>query len=112
MNIEKYIEKKIDGLNVLRFSTPLYVPGSIIDQRENDLRFGHIKDVIKNVGEDYWSFEKLPGNILLEESISGSVKFSGGAHFLGIFALKQGVRSDYDLDFEISEITCAEFYLR
>ncbi|MBI3134492.1 MAG: hypothetical protein HYZ14_07415 [Bacteroidetes bacterium] len=109
MDIEKYIERKIDGLNVLRFSNELYVPGAIIDQRENDLRVGHLKDVLKDTPPGYWDISRLPGNILLEESISGSSKFGAKTNFLGVFNLKAGVKNEYDLDYTIDEITCAEF---
>ena len=49
MDIEKFIEKKIPGLNVLRLSSSTYLPGAIIDTKENDLRWGHAKDIFKDV---------------------------------------------------------------
>jgi len=109
MNIEKYIERKIDGLNVLRFSNPLYIPGAIIDQGENDLRVGHIKDIIKDVPDDHWAVDKMPGNLLVEESIVGNTKIGAGANFLGVFNFKSSIKTGYDLDYEISEIVCSEF---
>ena len=49
MNIEKFIERKIPGLNVLRLSSSTYLPGAIIDTKKNDLRVGHAKDIFKDV---------------------------------------------------------------
>lgn len=43
MNIEKFIERKIPGLNVLRLSSSTYLPGAIIDTKKNDLRVGQGK---------------------------------------------------------------------
>ncbi|MBK7129054.1 MAG: hypothetical protein IPM74_03615 [Crocinitomicaceae bacterium] len=109
MNIEKYIERKIKGLNVLRYSNPLYLPGSIIDTKEFDRRVGHAKDLIKNTPTDFWEVHPQPGSILLEENISGSHKIGAGGNFLGIFNFKSNIKAEYELDYEIDQVVSSEF---
>ena len=109
MDIERYIERKIEGLNVLRLSSSSYTPGAIINTRKNDLRVGHVRDIFKTEPENTWELDYLPGNILLEDSIKGETKITGKANFLGIFNLNSGVSSKYSIDYSIDEITCCEF---
>lgn len=108
MNIEKYIERKIPGLNVLRLSSSTYLPGAMINTKKNDLRVGHTKDIFKDVPKNYWNLDYMPANILLED-INGQTKIGAKANFLGIFNLKSGVKSSYDVTYTIDEITCCEF---
>lgn len=109
MDIERYIERKIDGLNVLRLSSSSYLPGAIISTRKNDLRVGHVRDIFKKEPEKTWALDYLPGNILVENTLSGETKIGAKANFLGIFSLKSGVSSKYDIKYSIDEITCCEF---
>lgn len=108
MNIEKFIEKKILGLNVLRLSSATYLPGAMVDTKKNDLRVGHTKDIFKDVPKDNWDLDYLPGNIILED-VKGQTKIGAKTNFLGIFNLKSGVKSSYDISYSIDEITCCEF---
>lgn len=108
MNIEKFIERKIPGINVLRMSSSSYLPGSIINTRKDDIRVGHAKDIFKNEKKNYWAIDYLEANILLEESLTGKTKLGANGNFLGIFNLKAGVKSSYDISYSIDSITCCE----
>lgn len=109
MDLEKFIQRQIPGLNVLRMSSPTYIPCSIIDTKQDDLLVGHLKSIFKKQPAGYWSVDFLPANILVGDSLSGQTSLDASATFLGVFTGKTAVARNYKIEYTIDKITTSEF---
>lgn len=105
---EQKLKPYFPHINFLNSSTSSYLPGSILDNEENDYREGHIREILTDLPEEEWTLDYVEANLLVGR-ISGNSKIEGGANILGIIRLKSSVSKNYEMEYELSEITAVEF---
>lgn len=108
MNIERFIERRLKA-NILRFSTEAYIPGSVIDDDDNDRLIGHISDVLG--GEEKkgpWAIRSHSANILVATQISGSRKGSLAVNFLQMFGVKVNGSFSHEITFNLDKVTAKD----
>jgi len=108
MNFEKFVQRKIKGLNVLRISTENYGPGTVINQRANDIRVGHLKDIFTDWETEKWKVDRMNANLLHGENVEGSFSAGVNATILGMFKVGANVQLGTTIDYKIDEIVASE----
>lgn len=108
MNFEKFVQRKLKGLNILRVSTENYTPGALIDQRSNDIRVGHLKEIFTDWEAEKWKIDRMNANILHGENVEGSFAAGVDATILGMIKVGAGVKAGTTIDYRIDEIVASE----
>lgn len=108
IKLETMLERYIPGINFLQFSTSSYLPGSILDNEDNDFREGHLRDIFPQLSENEWELDYVQAN-LISGQIAGEKAVQAGANFLGLVNVKSDNFHSYSLNYRISEINGVEF---
>lgn len=99
---EKFIEEYYRGFNFISIPNESFQPGVIIN--DDDRIVDSVSRIFSNENVNKWRTKTVNANIQ-NEIISGERKLDLGVSLLGLFSLKGGFSSKYDISFEFNEVT-------
>jgi hypothetical protein len=101
-NFEKFIEENYKGFNFISIPSEALVPGVIIN--DDDRIIDSVSRIFSDAGASKWSTKTINANIQ-NQVISGERKLDLGVSLLGLFSLKGGYTTNYEVSFEFNEVT-------
>lgn len=107
--LEQSLEKLFPGIEFLIVSDTNFIPGTVINKLRPVTKQGHIKSIIPSKESTYWDTDRVKGNILAGDTLSGSSDFKGNVSLLSFLKIKSSVKSLYSYKYEIDTIEACNF---
>jgi hypothetical protein len=99
---EKFIEEYYKGFNFISISSEAIIPGVIINS--DDRIIDNIKRLFPDKSPNKWALKTVKANIP-NQAITGNRKLDIGLTLLGLFSLKGGNSTNYEVKFEFNDVT-------
>lgn len=99
---EKFIEQYYKGFNFISIASEAFLPGAIINS--DDRIIDYVGRIFPNENPKKWAYKTIKANIP-SEVIKGERSLDLGISILGLFSLKGGFTSKYDISFEFNDVT-------
>jgi hypothetical protein len=99
---EKFIEEHYKGFNFISIPSEALVPGVIINS--DDRIVDSVKRIFTEAAPNKWGIKTIKAN-MHSQVIAGERKLDLGITLLGLFSLKGGASSKYDISFEFNDVT-------
>jgi hypothetical protein len=99
---EKFIEQYYRGFNFISIASEAFLPGVIINS--DDRIIDNVGRLFPNENANKWLHKTVNANIP-NEIIKGERSLDLGISILGLFSLKGGFASNYDISFEFNDVT-------
>jgi hypothetical protein len=99
---EKFIEQYYKGFNFISIASEAFLPGVIINS--DDRIIDNVGRIFPNENPKKWQYKTVNANIP-NEIIKGERSLDLGISILGLFSLKGGFSSKYDISFEFNDVT-------
>lgn len=99
---EKFIEQYYKGFNFISIASEAFLPGVIINS--DDRIIDNVGRIFPDENPKKWQYKTVNANIP-NEIIKGERSLDLGISILGLFSLKGGFSSKYDISFEFNDVT-------
>ena len=107
--LEQSLEKLFPGIEFLVVSDTTFLPGTVINKLRPVQKQGHIKSIVSGKPSTYWDTDRVKGNILAGDTLSGTSNFSGAFSLLPFLKVKASVKNSYSYNYEIDSIEASNF---
>lgn len=107
--LEQSLEKLFPGIEFLIISDSTFLPGTVINKLRPVTKQGHIKSIIQGKDSTYWETDRVKGNILAGDTLTGSSDFSGNIALLSFLKINSSVKASYSYKYEIDTIEACNF---
>jgi hypothetical protein len=107
--LEQSLEKIFPGVEFLTISDATFLPGTVVNKLRPVTKQGHVKSIISGKPSSYWDTDRVKGNILAGDTLTGSADFNGAVSLLSFLKVKTSVKNSYSYKYDIDSIEASNF---